>query len=393
MELSRSQAIDMMFSGSLRDNDDILGDLSSRAHSVEQMTYWLCEFVTRRPLLVWSPQINRNSRFIKFKNKYGSSIHAGFLKHILSMALTRDTFCYKILVLFEQDYGNILETFTYMADLRGMNGVAYFPKLVRHLSRMAQRPEWLTRPETMFDGSFLKQLQLFVDSGESVKEISGLTNTILDYYEWAFSNEYKDLCGFGPVKQSQYDICYDLGGGLTTPYLSERFDKNFICLDIIAPNQRPPQEIQKAQKLYNDLHLSFNVESVPFKKFDVHEDRYSRDYQKYLIVSFGFLGSMPGNVTNDLFPASFQTIYSAVHGISELILAGKDLTLCVYGRPSGEKFMNVCYTFRFKNARFSSVKAITHDCYYDKRLIALTSFKSHPDSPYVYENHQAEMDT
>lgn len=117
--------------------------------------------------------------------------------------------------------------------------------------------------------------------------------------------------------------------------------------------------------------LGLPMTECPFQQFDVYTDAYPLDRARYLITSFGFLGSTPGDVSNgrgsDPFP-SFSTLYAAIRGIAVLIDAGKDVTLAVYGRPSATRYSNICWTLRFANRRMVSGKTMTADFYVDKYL-------------------------
>jgi len=221
----------------------------------------------------------------------------------------------------------------------------------------------------MYDGSFLRAVKAYLADGHLLKEIGGLTWTLLDVYEWTFQEPALTQTGFADIQQSTYDVCYDLGGGFTTQYLAVRLKQPLVCLDLFDPATRGPHEHEFVRRQYEKFGLVFDKQACPFQQFNVYTDHYPEEHGKYLIASFGFLGSTPGDVAGGRgagsFP-SFATIYAAIHGIARLVDAGKDVTLAVYGRPSATRYSNICWTLRFAGRRLVAGRTMTADFYVDK---------------------------
>jgi hypothetical protein len=366
-EFSRDSALQAMARGSVRSLDKIADDLLAAGPSVERLTYALCEFITRRPLMRFMGVVHPDTAIRQFAKRVSGDVDAGFIRDLITKPTTHTHFRFKILGLYEDDYGDIRAVFDYLAAQRGLDGVAYFDKLVRSVARIAGRTDWYDDPRTMFDGSFFEQLRTLKAKGVHFKELSGLTHTYLDRYEWAFAEPASRRNGFADIAEEAYDVGYDLGGGFATQYLASRFKHDLICLDLFDPRTRAPHEHQHVRKQYANIGLEHDPDGTPFVPFDVYRNDYPLDFTRYLITSFGFLGSTPGDIAggrqSNSEPFSFSTIYAAASGICRLIAAGKEVTLAVYGRPSSTRFANLCYSLWFKNGACTKVRSVTNDCY------------------------------
>src|SRR5262249_8221305 len=128
-----------------------------------------------------------------------------------------------------------------------------------------------------------------------------------------------------------------------------------------------PQELDYVREQYASVGLEYDPQATPFVRFDVYKDDYPLDFARYLITSFGFLGSTPGDIANgrqsNSDPMSFSTIYAAASGICRLVAAGKEVALAVYGRPSATRFANFCFSLWFKDGACTKVRSVTNDCY------------------------------
>jgi hypothetical protein len=366
-DYSRERALEMMSRGSIRPLDRIIDDLVQPFDSLERLTFALCEFITRRPLLRFTGFAHKDSAIHRLAQRVAGEIDAGFIRELVSKPVKHTSFRFKVICLYEEDYGDTREVFEFLAAQRGLDGVAYLDKLVRSVARIAGRPEWVSDPKTMFDGSFLAQLKTLQAEGVRFKELSGLTHTALKLYEWAFTEPVCRRNGFAEIAGERYDIGYDLGGGFTTQYLADRYQQPLICLDLFDPKTRAPHERKLVKKQYADVGLEFDAERIPFQEFDVYKHDYPLDHERYLITSFGFLGSTPGDLVGGrqakTEPFSFSTIYAATTGICRLIEARKRVTLSVYGRPSATRFANLCYSLWFEDRTCTKVRSVTNDCY------------------------------
>lgn len=356
-----------MARGNVRPLDKITDDLLHVRDSVERLTYVLCEFITRRPLMRYMGVVHPDSAIKRFAKRVSGEMDAGFIRDLLTKPTTHTGFRFKIICLYEDDYGDIRDVFEYLAAQRGLDGVAYFDKLVRSVAQIAGRSDWFDDPRTMFDGSFLERLRSLKTEGVRFKELSGLTHTVLGHYEWAFAEPMSRRNGFADIAEETYDVAYDLGGGFATQYLASRFKQKLTCLDLFDPRTRAPHEHQLVGRQYASVGLEHDPEATPFVQFDVYKNDYPLDFARYLITSFGFLGSTPGDVASgrqsNSEPFSFSTIYAATSGICRLIAAGKEVTLAVYGRPSSTRFANLCYSLWFKDGACTKVRSVTNDCY------------------------------
>lgn len=351
--------------GSTRPLPAIIADLKRENKSHVELCYYLSEFVTRRPLVTHVTRLNRQSKMFKFKKEYGPQSDTSIFSDLINSAENPGTLGFQLIDLFEQDYGDIREVFIFMVLQRGEHRIGYVSKLIQSMSLRCDRPDWLEDPRTLFDGSFLAALKKLKDEGVPLPEVGGRTNTVLKLYDWCFSDEFKSATGFDEVMESNYDVCYDLGGGFTTPYLSKKFKKNLICLDIFDP-RKFEQDSLYLKKIYKKSEMDYDPNTIPFQYFDVFKDRYPLDAQKYLIVTFGFLSSTIANLSEEAEgPRVFSTTYAAVEGLAELILAGKELTLCSYSRPSYAKFLSRCFMVKFENKVLAKAKCMTQDCHRD----------------------------
>jgi hypothetical protein len=367
---ARTRTLALMKKGSVRPIRRVMADLATPA-DLETTIERLAEFITHRPLWRLRGALHQDSVLLRIKNKYAATNDSGFLNDLTVKPVVPGTLRYHVLLLLQDEYGDSVELFEFLASQTGMNGVAYFDKLVNAMARIANRPDWIDDPKTMFDGSFLAAVQAHIAAGNLLKEISGLTWTLLEVYEWAFQEPDLSRSGFGDVQRERYDVCYDLGGGFTTQYCALRFGQPLICLDLFDPSTRSAHEAKPAAKQYEKLGIKFDTAACPFQEFNVYTDRYPQNFSKYLITSFGFLGSTPGDVIggrDEDEPASFATLHAAIHGISELIVAGKHVTLAVYGRPSATRYSNICWTLVFDQGRLVGGKTMTADFYVDKYL-------------------------
>src|SRR5262249_32237824 len=186
-DYSRGSALEAMVLGSVRPLEKIADDLLHAGDSVERLTYMLCEFITRRPLMRYMGVIHPESAIKRFADRVNATIDAGFLRDLMTKPTTHNGFRFKVLCLYEEDYGDIRELLQSLAGQKGHDGIAYFDKLVRSVARIANRPEWFLEPRTMFDGSFFEQLRSLKAQGVPLKEIAGLTHTVLGLTEWAFA--------------------------------------------------------------------------------------------------------------------------------------------------------------------------------------------------------------
>ncbi|HEY1817069.1 MAG TPA: hypothetical protein VGG74_32200 [Kofleriaceae bacterium] len=365
---ARTQTIALMRKGSVRPIRRVLAELA-QPNELDVLVDRIAEFITHRPLWRLRGALHQDSVLLRIKEKFASTSDSGFLNDLAVKPVVPGTLRYHVMLLLQEEYGDSVDVFEFLAGQTGMNGVAYYDKLVNAMARIAERPDWIDDPKTMFDGSFLRAVKDYLAAGYLLKEIGGLTWTILDVYEWAFQEPDLTRSGFGDVQRGRYDVCYDLGGGFTTQYLAIRFGQPLICLDLFDPATRSDHEREPVARQYKKLGLAFDTKACPFQAFDVYTDRYPLDRDKYLITSFGFLGSTPGDVSggrgDDAFP-SFSTLYAAMRGIGELIVAGKDVTLAVYGRPSATRFSNICWTLHFDRGRLVTGNTMTADFYVDK---------------------------
>ncbi|MBY0315772.1 MAG: hypothetical protein K2Q26_09650 [Bdellovibrionales bacterium] len=365
MSIKKEDTFQLMEQGSTRPLKAIVSDLKTKGLTHLDLCHYIAEFITRRPLITQVYRLNRQSKILQFKKEYGPMSDTSILTDLVNTAENENTFAYKLISLFEQEYGDIRDVFIFIIMQRNENRIGYFKKLVESMSLRFDRPEWLDKPKTMFDGSFLAALQQLKAQGIPLQEVGGRTNTLLKLYDWCFDDEFKADTGFGEVIESKYDVCYDLGGGFTTPYLNERFKKNFICLDIYDPRTFE-QDHQYLEKIYRESDMEYKPNEISFEYFDVFKNDYPLHFEKYLIASFGFLSSTIANLTPDAGgPKVFSTTYAAIEGISRLILAGKELTLCSYSRPSYAKFSSRCFTLKFKEERLVMAKSMTQDCHRD----------------------------
>lgn len=365
MPIQKDDTFRLMEQGSTRQLNEIVSDLKTPDLCQEEICHYLSEFITRRPLITQVYRLNRQSKILQFKKEYAPMADTSILSDLINTAENENTLAFKLISLFEQGYGDIRDVFIFVVLQRNENRIGYFKKLIESMSLRFNRPDWLEKPKTMFDGSFLAALNKLKSEGIPLQEVGGRTNTLLKLYDWCFDEEFKDKTGFGEVRQSTYDICYDLGGGFTTPYVNHRFQKNFICLDIYDP-RKLEEDVPYLKRVYGESELEFEPEKISFEYFDVFKNSYPIEFEKYLIVSFGFLSSTIANLSPDAVgPRVFGTTYAAVEGISRFILAGKDVTLCSYSRPSYAKFSNRCFTLRFRNKRLIMGKSMTQDCHRD----------------------------
>ncbi len=371
-DYSRDQAIKSAHHGSLRTNAAIVADLA-RAGSLDEVAFGLTEFITRRPLVHFRAVAHPDSFVAQLHGESRNKMDAGFIHDLIAKATRPNSFRFRVIALLEDDYGDARATFRFLADQRGLDGVAYFDKLVTSVAALEARIDWFADPRTLFDGSFRAAIDKLLARGVRLKELSGLTNTVIGrIYEWAFQPPAVTLNGFADVIGAPYDVAYDLGGGFTTPYLAARFRQPLVCLDLFDPRTRNLEEHAVVAAEYRSVGLTFDPGGCPFQYFDVYESDYPTDHARYLITSFGFIGSTPGDVTGGREtpdePSSFATIYAAARGIAKLVVAGKDVTLCVFGRPSSARFANVCYTLHFVAGKLATTRAITANCQVDAWL-------------------------
>lgn len=357
-----------MWEGSVRPLATIAADLARPDHDLESLTTAVCEFVTRRPLWRAKGFVHERSAISQFLRSNAENGRAGFVQDLITRPIRKGSFPHQILELYEADHGDIRATFD-LITAQPDSIVCYFDKFVASVGRIAQRPDWRESPRTMFDGSFQTAVRELLASGHRLDELSGLTNTRLEFYTWAFEGIAAAANGFELVAKSKYDVAYDLGGGFTTPYLAAKFKQPLACLDLFDPRERAPHEHVVVKRQYDKAGIAFDLESVPFVAFDIFADAYPSDFDTYLITSFGFLGSTPSQVTNDPRATAdypYKTNLVAIEGICRLIMNAKDVTLCVFARPTRARYANICYTLRFQERRCVLVRSLMQSCYDDR---------------------------
>lgn len=382
------RAFRVMWEGSVRPFSAIANDLARPDHDLDSLTAVLCEFVTRRPLWRARGTVHERSAISQFLRRHAER-GTSFVQDMITRPVKKGSFSHQILELFEADHGDIRATFELLAR-QPESFVCYFDKFVASVGRIAKRPEWRETPRTMFDGSFQSAVKDLLASGHKLDELSGLTNTRLDLYAWAFEGAAAAANGFELVANSRYDVAYDLGGGFTTQYLAAKFKQPLACLDLFDPKERAPHEHAVVKRQYEKEGLAFDVESVPFIVFDIFADAYPPDYETYLITSFGFLGSTPSQLTRHASSSTsdypYKTNLHAIEGICRLITSDKDVTLCVFSRPTRTRYANICYTLRFRQRRCVLVRSLTETCHDDRffRQIA-TGRWSDVLEPYAFD--------
>lgn len=362
-----AETLRLMAEGSLRTNAEIIADLN-RAHlSIEALIQLLCEFVTRRPLWRMMGVVSANSAIQRFLDGSAPEARTGFVRDLVIRP--NSAFHMQVIELFEADFGDIREAFRYLADQRHSYGVCYFDKFVASVARIANRIDWLADPRTMFDGSFLQKVKELQLSGTRLEELSGLTNTRLAAYEWAFADSAARANGFADVRTGQFDACIDLGGGFTTKYLATRFAQPLECFDLHDPALRASHERGFVLEQHRAYGLDDPFTGVVFRPFNVLTDEFSARAQSYLITSFGFMGSTPGVIDADGIPAPqaqpFLTNFYSIYRVCQLIDLGKHVTLCVFARPTKVRFANICYTLRFEARRCVSARSLYQNFYSD----------------------------
>lgn len=329
--------------------------------SVIEMTFSLCQLITRQSYIfninLLGPSHWRNHLLQKkFSN--------GFMIRAL---MERDELNYHILMLYEDDFGSTRETIHYLDDQIPPHNIPYLRVILRnaliHLFNYHEKEDRLDLITELFqtDKKLLNWCEKIKSQGLPLKQFAGQTNTQVGFYHQKLSKapEVKNLL------LNPSDINIDLGGGFATPEISQLFQQKFISYDILSPEKAIDWDIF-LEKDPHIQHFDFDLDEFKkklqnqeFQKFDIFQDDFPTHYQKYNIVSFGFVSSTVRSLSEN--QPSFHkrwrymgTTFYAVLRVVILAAQNKDICFLTYGRPN-MPYMNRLIVCHFKDKKVTSI--------------------------------------
>lgn len=329
----------------------------------DEFTLKLMQLITKEPLIVnsfkLSPSHLRSYLYsIKDRKPKKTMMHI-MMKHYLFNPRVR-----KIVEFYENNVGNTRKIMHYLNDLKGKDKVPYVWMLFKSLmKKMYDQDEWSDKclKNIVTNKDTIKHIKELQERSTGLKVYGGETNTNCQFYDH-LANEPDFDIDYESIAEAEYRA--DLGGGLATPYISMLLGAEYVAHDLYDPKERAHDEyinITTPIGMHNHEYREL-LAKQPWKEFNVYDkEGYPKDYDKYSIVSFGFLTSTvktidPMDKTEHNF---VSTTYHGVQQIMDLVALGKEVHCLFYGRPTIKTYDNVVIQLKFKDNRCVSCDTIS----------------------------------
>lgn len=319
----------------------------------EEFTLKMMQLITKEPLLVnsfklGSSHLRKYLYSIKDRKPKKTMMHI-MMKHYLFNPRVR-----QIVELYENDVGYTREILHYLNDLKGKDKVPYvwvfFKALMKKVYNQYGWSEQCLK-NIVNNKDTIKHIKELQERSTGLKVYGGETNTNCQFYDH-IADEPKFDIDYDSIAQAEYRA--DLGGGLATPYISILLGADYVTHDLYDPKERAQDKyINIIPPLgMNELQYRELLSKQPWKEFNVYnKDGYPKDYDKYSIVSFGFLTSTVKTIDPiDNSEHNFvSTTYHGVKQIMDLVAMGKEVHCLFYGRPTIKTYENVVIQLKFKD--------------------------------------------
>ncbi|MFN7728010.1 MAG: hypothetical protein ACK5P7_02515 [Bdellovibrio sp.] len=354
--------------------------------TVYHATGVMCEMLTKQSL-VFSANFpgNSNWRQDHFKKEYSNGM--------MGLAVTfLDEVIKFIFLLYEEDFGAVRETVLYLDDQREPHNIPYLSTFLRN--SLGQVPG-VDSSEIIFEQIrqamgpekfLIKWCESEKAAGHPLKAYAGMTNTLVGHYQKLFE-KFPQLRS-KLIQEAEINI--DLGGGYSTPEVSEATDQAFVSYDIESPQGAREKGLQFK---FEDRELSVEqkqnyfskLESQDFKRFDVFTDDFPAEASSYNITSFGFLNSSVRSQSHsrpelDRKLQDLNTMFFACWRILRLAAHGKKIALLTFGRPH-YKYLNKLVVFRFADSKMI-------EAYVPPDLLSLSLFATKNSAGHYFSRDQ-----
>lgn len=327
--------------------------------TLDQATLLSLQLVTKEPLLQTSFLLGPSALRTYLKTVIAEEPNRKTTVHILLAQYYINDRARWIIEAYEDDIGCARELIHFVTPLKEKNKVPYLWVLLKHCSLELLNTPFKNKKQLykLLNSSELMPFIKGIAAENTLKRFSGDTNTACTIYDFLLTQSYVDI-DFKSINEAEYRA--DLGGGLATPYISSLLGQPYITHDINDPKEL----IKEVQAITppKDLTLEEYVECLKVQDYKEHNvydpEGYPKNYDKYSIVSFGFLTSTvrTTNPLNHVEHNYISTTYYGLKQILELVAMGKEVHCFFYGRPTVKVYDNMLIQMKFKDHKCISIE-------------------------------------
>lgn len=348
--------------GTLRSNDEMMSEIKSlHIHdelSRVQATRLICELLTKLSYTFYLEMFGPSN----WRNDLLSKPYSNGLMCRLTSPLEMFVF-----ELYEENFGSTRETILFLDQQRDPHIVPYLHVILQNAASNILKIEGAPQTEDIkklftHNKLLLNWCKDKIERGFQLKHFGGQTNTRPGLYVQLF-RQIPELKNFlNPDAESNID----LGGGFSTPELSQGFGIKFTSYDLISPRMALEWNLKFSPTISETEekdHFGLLV-NQPYIEFDVFTDEFPTDFESYNITSFGFINSTVTSLSlaqeeieREL--KKFNSMFYGVYRIVQLIALGKSVNVVFYGRPD-LAYMNRLVMMRAHQGQIEDIRIPKH---------------------------------